>query len=173
MSESPLTLHRAPAAGFEQPYEMLAACHERVERMLVLLDKLHAHVKAFGADEQAQRAALDVMRYFDIAAPLHHQDEEKHVFPRLRAQGQGALADRLLAEHAQMVPAWAALRTTLAEIAEGRRPVMGARSWNDFAALYRRHLADENEAAYPAAAAATAADDARAMGAEMAARRGL
>lgn len=173
MSEVPLALHRAPAAGFDQPYEMLAACHERVARMLALLDKLHAHVKAFGADEQAQRAALDVMRYFDIAAPLHHDDEERHVFPRLRALGQGALADRLHAEHLAMVPAWAALREALAEIAEGRRPVMGVRSWDDFAALYRRHLADEDEAAYPTAAAATSADERRAMGAEMAARRGL
>ena len=28
--------HSAPAAGFEEPFEMLATCHERVERMLAL-----------------------------------------------------------------------------------------------------------------------------------------
>ena len=32
MAPSPLTLHAAPGAGFEAPFEMLAACHERVAR---------------------------------------------------------------------------------------------------------------------------------------------
>lgn len=38
MTASPLILHAAPAAGFDQPFEMLQACHERVGRMLVLLE---------------------------------------------------------------------------------------------------------------------------------------
>ena len=32
--------HRAPAAGCEAPFEMLGACHERVERMLGLIQRL-------------------------------------------------------------------------------------------------------------------------------------
>ena len=35
--------HSAPAAGFEEPFEMLATCHERVERMLALQVKLQQH----------------------------------------------------------------------------------------------------------------------------------
>lgn len=36
------------------------------------------------------------------AGPAHHEDEERHVLPRLRATGAQALADRLAADHAEM-----------------------------------------------------------------------
>lgn len=173
MSTSPLLLHRTPGAGFDAPFEMLAACHERVERMLVLLERLQAHLAQAGADASAQQAARDVMRYFDLAAPLHHDDEERHVFPRLRAAGQAALADRLHADHEAMRPAWAAVRRTLAAVAEGQAAAPAAGAWEDFAALYRRHLHDEDSAAYPAARAQLDAAALQAMGAEMARRRGL
>ena len=77
--------HRAPGAGYEAPFEMLDACHERVERMLRLLHKLRAHLQASGWDAQATEAARDVLRYFNEAAPRHHEDEERHVFPAVLA----------------------------------------------------------------------------------------
>ncbi len=80
-----LTGHRAPGAGYEAPFEMLDACHERVERMLRLLHKLRAHLQASGWDAQAAEAARDVLRYFNEAAPRHHEDEERHVFPAVLA----------------------------------------------------------------------------------------
>ena len=83
--------HSAPGVGFEAPFEMLDACHERVERMLRLLGKIREHVQTHGADTQARDAARDVMRYFDQAGPHHHEDEERHVFPPLRAQRDPAV----------------------------------------------------------------------------------
>jgi hypothetical protein len=77
--------HRSPSVGFEAPFEMLSACHERVERMLALLIKLRHHLSAHGWDDQAAKAATDVMRYFELAAPHHHLDEEMHVFPAILA----------------------------------------------------------------------------------------
>ena len=38
MAGSPISLHPAPGAGFDAPFDMLSACHERVERMLQLLE---------------------------------------------------------------------------------------------------------------------------------------
>ena len=140
---SPLVLHAAPGAGFEQPFEMLEACHERVERMLGLIERLAGHLSEAGADASARQAARDVMRYFDRAAPNHHEDEERHVFPALRALGQGALADRLHADHEAMAGLWAALRTALAALA------------------------------YPPVAAATDAAGLERMADEMARRRGI
>jgi hypothetical protein len=61
--------HRAPSAGFEAPFEILAACHERVERMLALIQRLQQHLQDTGCDDSARQAARDVMRYFDLAAP--------------------------------------------------------------------------------------------------------
>lgn len=168
---SPLELHRSPAAGFDDPFAMLAGCHERVGRMLALLERLAGHLTAHGADGPAADAARDVTRYFDLAAPLHHEDEERHVLPRLREAGLAALADRLQADHAEMAVAWAGLRADLARVQAGEHCDTAA--WPAFVARYRSHLAAEDASAFPAAAQAADAAARAAMGAEMARRRGL
>ena len=128
--------HRAPGAGYEAPFEMLDACHERVERILRLLHKLRAHLQASGWDAQAAEAARDVLRYFNEAAPRHHEDEERHVFPAVLAapdapalpppgtgDGTGigsslhAVVRRLLQDHADMQTRWASARPVLERIA--------------------------------------------------------
>ena len=76
-----------PGAGFDEPFEMLGACHDRVRRSLDLLQRLRDYLKTHACDDSARQAARDVLRYFDIAAPLHHEDEELHVFPPLLAGG--------------------------------------------------------------------------------------
>jgi hypothetical protein len=50
-----LTLHAAPAAGFDQPFELLAACHQRVEHMLDLLQRLAPPMLAAMGNEMARR----------------------------------------------------------------------------------------------------------------------
>jgi hemerythrin-like domain-containing protein len=174
---SPLVLHAAPASGFDEPFEMLLECHQRVERMLALLERLALHLPAHGADEPARQAARDVMRYFDQAAPQHHEDEERHVLPVLRDGGQGALADRLHDDHRLMADAWAELRIDLSALADGDAlavPLVQAPGrWGEFAALYRAHVARENRDAYPLAAPAINGDLRAAMVRDMARRRGL
>ena len=174
--------HSAPAAGFEAPFEMLAACHDRVERMLALQAKLQRHLLDKGCDEPARQAARDVMRYFDLAAPLHHQDEELHVFPPLLAgpdAGLRALAQRLTQDHRQMETAWVQARRTLAAIADspasGWTPLTPAQAaaLEQFAALYRHHLDDENAIAYPAAQASLSPAALEAMSEDMMGRRGV
>lgn len=174
VNAAPLSLNSAPAAGFDQPFEMLAACHERVERSLALLERLGEHLAVQGADAPARSAARDVLRYFDLAAPHHHEDEERHVLPALRAQGQGALADRVLADHAAMAAAWARLRPQLEAVAQGDAAgALGARAaWREFAALYRAHVALEDTQVFPATRERLDATAQRAMGDEMARRRG-
>lgn len=169
-------LHTGPAAGFDQPFEMLAACHARMERSLDLLQRLGQHLQEQGCDAQARSAAADVLRYFDIAAPLHHQDEELHVLPRLRELGRAGVAARLRADHQVMEHDWARLRLDLVAVVDGRLdahalPAATAR-WAQFAALYRRHLAAEESLAFPCAAEGLSAAQHQAMGTEMAARRG-
>jgi hemerythrin-like domain-containing protein len=168
-----ISLHPAPSAGFDEPFEMLLACHERVERLLGLLERLAMHLAKAGADEQARQAATDVLRYFDLAGPAHHEDEERHVFPALRALGEpmlDTLVDRLQRDHVAMAESWAVLRLSLQAVAGGALPEPEP-DWPAFATLYRDHIAVEEAAAYPAARLAL--DDAtqRAMGHEMAQRR--
>lgn len=174
--------HRAPAAGFEAPFEMLATCHDRVERMLALQKKLQQHLLDKGCDEPARQAARDVMRYFDLAAPLHHQDEELHVFPPLLAGPDAALRElvqRLMQDHRQMETAWVDARCTLQAIAGSLdsacltlTPDQTA-ALEQFAALYRQHLDDENAIAYPAAEASLSPAALEAMSEDMMQRRGV
>lgn len=174
--------HSAPAAGFEAPFEMLATCHDRVERMLALQVKLQQHLLEKGCDEPARQAARDVMRYFDLAAPLHHQDEELHVFPPLLAGSDvalRALVQRLVRDHRQMEVDWTEARRTLTAIADstesGWTPLTPAQTaaLSQFAALYRQHLDDENNTAYPAAQAVLPAQALEAMREDMMQRRGV
>ncbi|MBL7088049.1 MAG: hemerythrin domain-containing protein [Acidovorax sp.] len=168
----------APAVGFEQPFAMLEACHERVQRTLDLLGRLREHVRKQGVDHDARQAARDVLRYFDIAAPLHHQDEELHVFPLLLAQATPevrALVTRLQHDHVAMTTDWAAARDVLQalldESATGFKPQDEA-ALDRFAMRYDDHIAAEEGVAYPAAAALLPPAALAAMGREMAARRG-
>lgn len=177
---TPLILHRTVAVGFDQPFEMLHECHGRVERMLVLLERLAVHLDEKGHGDEAAQAARDVMRYFDLAGPAHHQDEERHLFPLLRERGDPALADvvqRLQRDHLAMGEAWELLRADLQAVVDGRLALplswpVRAR-WTAYAQLYSEHIAVEEGQAYPAARALASADEQAAMGREMAQRRGV
>ncbi len=168
----------SPAAGFEQPYEMLAACHERVQRSLDLLGRLVSYIADKGHDAQTRSAAADVLRYFDIAAPLHHQDEELHVFPLLLKQGDTSLhstVSRLQADHRQMETLWAVAREALLRWSEpGCRERVTAETRTAierFRGIYGDHIETEEGLVFPAARAAMSEAAQQAMGREMQARR--
>lgn len=173
------SLAAGSSASFEQPFEMLEACHERVHRMLALLARLREHLCTHGADEQARQAARDVMRYFDQAAPQHHMDEELHVFPRLLAQGDAkavATVRQLQQDHLQMEAGWSRARQVLAAVEQGalQRPCAEDDAALDaFADLYGEHIRAEEGIAYPAAASLMDDDALAAMGQEMMRRRGV
>lgn len=168
-----------PSASFEQPFEMLEACHERVHRMLGLLARLREHMCTHGADEQARQAARDVMRYFDQAAPQHHMDEELHVFPRLLAQGDAkvvATVKQLQQDHIRMEAGWARARQVLAAVEQGalqRTSVQDDADLDAFADLYGEHIRAEEGIAYPAAASLMDEQALATMGQEMMRRRGV
>ena len=173
--------HSAPGVGFEAPFEMLDACHERVERMLRLLGKIREHVQTHGADAQARDAARDVMRYFDQAGPHHHEDEERHVFPPLLAQRDPAVLAvviRLKQDHREMAVMWARVRAALLGLVDAGEGWAGfsaedAQRFDAYDALYRRHLVEENGVVYPAARSLIRGEALQAMSADMMARRGV
>ena len=174
--------YRAPAVGVESPFELLAACHDRVRRSLDLLQRLKRHVLDTGCDDEARSAARDVLRYFDVAAPLHHQDEELHVFPPLLAGPDvalHALVQKLQAEHIQMEVRWKAARSVLQDIVNANPvaafmlDVPDVQRLDDFVVLYARHMDDEEQTVYPASRESLSEPMLQAMGQEMGERRGL
>ena len=170
---------KKPAAGFDDPFGMMEACHERLGRMLSLATRLREHLAQHGADEQARQAARDVMRYFDQAAPQHHRDEELHVFPRLAAVEDGdtkALVERLRGEHEAMEGNWPAARAVLQSIADGALASLSPQdriALDAFLGPQSAHAEAEERVAYPAARMLLGEQDIALMGAEMRARRGV
>lgn len=156
---------------------MLSACHERVQRSLDLLGRVVTHIDTKGHDDASRSAAKDVLRYFRLAAPLHHQDEELHLFPALLAHGNPALmasVQRLQHEHIEMERLWRAVEPVLVRWSEPdasqptalEREAIGA-----FRSIYPAHIALEEESVFPAAFALLGPEGSQRAGAEMQERR--
>ena len=161
MSRAPLP---SPARGrpepvsphIDDPMALLRACHEKVTRFTTLAQRLQAHVRAHGADAQAQEAAQSVLRYFTLAAPLHHADEDENLFVALRGLGQPDLTariDALQAEHDALGEHWAQMRPWLQAIAHGDAQHAPEPDVDGFATRYRAHAQAEEAEVYPHAAA--------------------
>lgn len=174
MASAPFPATNTPGASFDQPFELLTACHDRVRQRLDLLGRLILHLQQHGADAAARSAADDILRYFDLAAPHHHEDEERHLVPVLQASDRADCRDaaqRLLDDHVALRASWAALRPLLQQLDPADLAALDATAQH-FIALHQPHLQLEDGLVYPEAAARLPALMQAAMGLEMARRRG-
>lgn len=168
----------AAAPTFDEPLEMLAACHERIEAQLATLEKLVEHVPLRGADALAREAAAQVMRYFDTAGVEHHRDEDEEIFPLLRRLAAerdrpevSAVINGLEQDHSTMDAQWSRLRARLDAICTGRDARLDAEDVAPFAWLYRRHMEKESALVLPFAREAISETERARLGSRMAARR--
>lgn len=169
-------LNSAAAPTFDDPLEMLRACHGRIEAQCVTLNRLLRHLKKHGCDEQSVQAARAILRYFDTAGQYHHQDEEENLFPQLLAthdEAASVLITRLLQEHIGLEAAWRNLRPLLLNIVEAQAPTLDAAIVQHFITVYAKHIAQENKTLLPLAATLLDESQLRAIGHSMAARRGV
>jgi hemerythrin-like domain-containing protein len=145
--------------SIDDPIELLQACHDKVRRFANLSVGLRDHVAEHGADQQAQEAARSVLRYFNIAAPLHHDDEEQDLFPALRTLGLEGLnlaLSSLMTEHTRLGTLWLSLHPWLQDIARGVT-TKAPSTVDEFAQAYKAHAQREEDEVYPAASQLTAA----------------
>ena len=167
-----------PGPDYDHPLEMLAACHDRIEERLDVLQRLIVHLAAHGCDNEARQAAANVMRYFDTAGEFHHEDEEVNLFPALAARMPNderlrELVTRLRWEHEIMRALWKSLRAELKPISEGTAADLGPELAEKFSARYRQHIELEEAELLPIARRAFSGEELAALGAEMADRRGV
>jgi hemerythrin-like domain-containing protein len=166
-----------PGPSFDEPIEILKACHERVAAKCATLEKLVAHLPSAGADTQAQQAAVSIMRYFDKAAPHHHADEEQDLFPMLieaaRRRHSPAVEQiaSLLDDHRSLEATWAQLRAVLVDIADGKARPLERALVDEFVGTYRAHMAVEEGQIFPLAEACLNRDQFAVLSASMVARR--
>tara|TARA_R110002049_G_scaffold28779_7_gene98207 strand:- start:1425 stop:1988 length:564 start_codon:yes stop_codon:yes gene_type:complete len=168
----------APAPRLDEPLEMLSACHDRVRARLDTLARLACWLPDHGVDEQARQAATAVLRYFDQAAVNHHLDEERDLFPAMRARVAPAEASRLAAletrvldDHRALAARWAAMREPLLAIEAGESAELGTDAVAAFRAAYAEHIALEEADVLPWAERILGQGELAAMSATMTARR--
>jgi len=172
-----------PAAGFDQPLQLWLACHDRVRRMTGLLERLRDHMANMGPDDAARVTATTIRRYFDEAAPRHHEDEEVDLFPLLRrllpVKAPGRLPEveqalgRLEADHVSLGKVWQRLRPALEAIERGEPVQLDADAVRTFADGYRGHCEVEDTIVADALRLCLDDADLDALGQAMAERRGV
>jgi hemerythrin-like domain-containing protein len=159
-------------------FEVLDACHRQMLGVLDTLSALVKHLDEHGDDEQARAMAAEVVKFFSTTARQHHEDEERHIFPKVVLSSpdpelvQTVL--RLQQDHRWLEEDWMELSAHLQALAAGQ-------SWWDlallregveiFVALSHDHMALEESCIYPEARARMQTTERGEMGREMAARR--
>jgi hemerythrin-like domain-containing protein len=145
---APCTIHE---------FEALDRTHSDVVVALRRLEKLVDRLEQLGeVDEVARSTASDLCEFFNSTARLHHEDEERVVFPPLLAGSDAELVQhvqRLQQDHGWLEQDWLEMEPTLRTIAEGfawHEPALLREMAGVFCALYIEHIALEESIVYPA-----------------------
>jgi len=168
------------APDFDQPVAVLKHCHDRIRKQLKTMEQLAGPaIDQAGADIVRQAAAA-VLRYFEKAAPQHHEDEERDLLPMLAATARDAdaallteLSPQVLREHHEMEAVWQRLQPQLAALAEGRPGTLSSTDVEEYSALYLGHMDKEENHIAPMAKRLFSADQMRTLGNAMRTRRGI
>lgn len=158
-------------------FDVLDACHRQTLHTLEKLTDLVARLTTGGADDQARAMAGEIVHFFSTTARQHHEDEERHVLPKLATSDDPQIVQavlRLSQDHNWLEEDWMEISPQVDAVACGL-------NWYDldtlregvevFAALSRDHIALEESLIYPQARARLGTGERREMGREMAARR--
>jgi hemerythrin-like domain-containing protein len=164
--------------GYDDPLRVIQSAHVRIEQRTALLVELCKHVAANGVDDTARKTADAVLRYFEEASVLHHEDEELDLFPKLieatppasRKAVERTLA-QLTAHHKDMHALHAQLRPCLVAITEGRPVRLDPDLCVRMHELYVEHIEVEEREIMPLAQKWLSPAAVRALGESMAARR--
>lgn len=135
--------------------DLLVECHGRIRKALATAHRLAAGT---GADPEAiADAALGVSRYFAEALPLHAQDEEESILPRLRGRDPAvdSALDAMVRQHADHEQPMQALVDACTKLAKdpGRHAELGpvvARAAVELERHFSDHLAREEAVIFPA-----------------------
>ncbi|HVY48817.1 MAG TPA: hemerythrin domain-containing protein [Minicystis sp.] len=166
----PIGRARREAEVDDDPLAGFLACHARIRRFAEIAVKVAEHPEAPARDRA--EAAEAVVRYFELALPLHVEDEEQSLAPRLVAHGDAAGLEAMRGEHVEIEARLAALLPVFRAVAEApeRAASPDLAATRALADLLERHLQLEEAVVFPAARRLPDAD-LRALPGELAARR--
>jgi hemerythrin-like domain-containing protein len=161
--------------GFDEPLALLRACHQNILDHCDRLEALIVHTEAQGIDDEARKAARDIVRYFSSSAQLHHRDEEEDLFPRLNRQSLkiAELIRDLKQEHTQLEQLWETMVPELKQLPDGHFSDDFLQASREFCTLNRQHVSRENMEFLPLAASSLSQLELADIGESMAERRGV
>jgi hemerythrin-like domain-containing protein len=149
-----LTRFGKPAAPGDA-VDLMVECHERIRSFLALARRIGEASDA--SDAEVREAAQRVHRYFTQALPLHAEDEERSIRPRLlgREPAVDAELSRMMQEHEEHGPPLSALLAACdalaadpGRLAELRRPLLAATG--ELERHFVLHLEREEKVIFPA-----------------------
>ncbi|MCP1661159.1 hemerythrin domain-containing protein [Neisseria perflava] len=130
---------------FAEPIEMLYACHGKVRRFCSQIDMLPGYIAEHGCGEVVLQAVKQISQYFNVAAPLHHEDEEEDFFPLLLQYAPQAKEsiDELLRQHQGLHDNWQALYQEFLKLENNPQYTLPTEVLKRFVNGYAVHLAIE------------------------------
>jgi hemerythrin-like domain-containing protein len=161
----------------EDGFDALDACHRDTLVSLRQLEALAAALDGSPLAPAERAVAAGLISFFGEVSRQHHEDEERHVFPKLLAGPDAELAGhvrRLQEDHHWLDADWNELAPQLDALAHGYAGVdidVLREGVAVFAALSQEHVELEESCIYPQARKQAVKSERRAMAREMAARR--
>lgn len=125
-----------------EPIEMLYACHSKVKRFCKQLQILPAYLAEHGVNQAVKNDVQQILTYFNVSAPLHHEDEEKDFFPALVSVHPKAQEniDALENQHISLHQSWDELAVQLVELLEDKRTAIDEELIKRFVSGYDLHI---------------------------------
>jgi hemerythrin-like domain-containing protein len=165
-----------PKARSEDVPDVLVDCHVRLQKVTKRAAEVAARPDA--SSEDVREVAEKLCRYFTVVLPLHEEDEEASVFPRLllRAPELAPTIAGLRLHHAAqaqkvgevLAVCQALLTSTEADAGLRRRLSATAEA---LAEVWRTHLASEERDLFPSLKTALSEEERATIREEMRARR--
>ncbi|RPD85708.1 hemerythrin domain-containing protein [Neisseria weixii] len=140
-----MNLFNTPSVTFAQPIGMLYACHDKVRRFCSQVNMLPDYIAENGRNDVVLQATRQISQYFNVAAPLHHEDEEENFFPLLlqyAPQAQESI-DELLRQHESLHANWSAVADEFARLEADADHQLDTEVLQRFTAGYDVHLGIE------------------------------
>lgn len=130
---------------WDEPIDMLYACHGKVKNFCRQLQLLPDYLDKNGVNQAVKNDVQQILNYFNQSAPLHHDDEEKDFFPALIKQRPEAQTDVDLLElqHIELHRNWDELSAQLVALLNGDIQQIDRALIQRFVAGYDQHIAIE------------------------------
>ena len=159
MTSGPDSPAPSRAAAHADGFDVLDVCHRHTVLALGKLAALITRLSVHGPDDPARSLAAEILHYFETTARQHHEDEGRHLFPRLAVSGDAELVHnlfRLQQDLDWLEEDWMELAPHIAAVANGHIGYDldllrdGAAT---FTVLSHDHMALEESCIYPQARA--------------------